>query len=117
MRNEAAHRNDELAHALVTSMCAPLINMIKLCIAYPSKNRMHAGETDLVCAIDMLGKCLLPDYCMKHVNDLEKLNRVHDMLVYLFNKARKVFQSGVISAVINNNRDIDAFKRCLFEIL
>ena len=39
------------------------------------------------------------------------------MMVYLSHKARKVFQSSVISATINNNRDLDAFKRCLFEIL
>lgn len=109
--------NEELAHGLILSMCAPLINMIKLCIAYPSKNKTHAAMPDLVCCIEMIGQHLLPDYCVKHINDLGKLNNMHDHMMYLAHKARKVFHASAISTSINSNQDLEAFKRCIFEIL
>ena len=107
----------ELAHALTISMCAPLMNMIKLCMGYASKNRAKAEKPDLQCAIEMLGTYLLPDFCIKYQDDLETLNYMHDLMVYFSKCARKVFQSSVIAATINNNRDLDAFKRCLNQIL
>ena len=110
-------QGQEMADALIVSMCAPLMNMIKLCLHYPSKNKFQAEKPDILSAVEMLGQYLLPDYCVKNANDLRVLNQMHNMIFLLSIKARKVFQSSVIAAALNNNSDLEAFKRCLYEIL
>ena len=41
---------------------------------------------------------------------------MHNLMCYLCDKIRAAFHSSVVLAVLNQNRDIDAIKKCMFMI-
>lgn len=97
-------------------MCGPLMNIIKMSLNNPSKNSTKAKNANLVNAINIMGEKLLPQYLYSNMNNKELLNEMHNLMCYLCEKIRSTFHSSVVLSALNNNRDIDAIKKCLFMI-
>lgn len=69
--------------AMVLSMCGPLMNKIKMAFQYPRKNTDLANNKDIKNLIFLIGEQLLPQWCVRKLEDGEEINKMHN-LMYLF---------------------------------
>jgi len=95
---------------MIKSMCGPLINKVKMAFLYPRKNQELAAQKDIKNFIFLIGEQLLPQWCQKHMEDYEAINKMHN-LMYLFSyKTQQIFFSRVIHTIIDQNWDLKGFK-------
>ena len=59
------------------------MNKIKMSFLYPRKNQELAGQKDIKNFIFLIGEQLLPQWCLKYIDDQEAINKMHN-LMYLF---------------------------------
>ena len=85
-------------------------------IQNPAKNVKKAKSESFVNALNILGEKLLPKFAFENRGNVVVLNEMHNLVVYLCERIRSVFHSSVVLTVLNNNRDVDAIKKCLFMI-
>jgi len=102
---------------LIISMCGPLMNKIKISFLYPRKNIDLANNKDIKNLIFLLGEQLLPQWCQKHYEDFEAINKMHNLMFLFAYKTQQVFFSRVIHAIIDQNWDLKGFKQCLMRIV
>ncbi|CDW75107.1 UNKNOWN [Stylonychia lemnae] len=103
--------------ALITSMCGPLMNRIKLLIQNPQKNKQLAQNAHLNSLIECIAEHLLPQYCVSNFQNPKKLQIMHSLCFLLASKIQSVFTSGVIRTCIDQNWDLKGYKSVLIRIL
>lgn len=108
--------NREVEH-LVSSMCGPLMNKIKMSFHYPRKNQDLANNKDIRNLIYLIGEQLLPQWCLKNIGDVEAINKMHNLLYLFAYKTQQIFFSRVIHAIIDQNWDLKGFKQVFMRIL
>ena len=70
-------------HPMIISMCGPLMNKIKTCFNSPRKNVDLANNKDIKNLVSLLGEQLLPQWCLKNLDNFENINKMHN-LMFLF---------------------------------
>jgi hypothetical protein len=93
------------------------MNKIKTCIQYPRKNVDLACNADFRNLIFLIGEQILPQWCMKNINDAEAINKMHSLFYLLAFKTQQVFFSRVIHTIIDQNWDLKGFKQVLSRII
>jgi len=102
---------------MVLSMCGPLINKIKISFQYPRKNRDLAENKDIRNLIFLIGEQLLPQWCVKNLENGEEINKMHNLMYLFAYKTQQIFFSRVIHAIIDQNWDLKGFKQVFMRIL
>jgi proline dehydrogenase len=96
------------------SMCGPIMNKVKMCMAHAKKNRKLSEK--LASTVNLLGEQLLPEFCAASKEDYEKINNMHNLFFLLANKTQQVFTSHVIHTIIDQNWDLKGFKMVMQRI-
>mmetsp|Transcript_17622 Transcript_17622/g.29755 ORF Transcript_17622/g.29755 Transcript_17622/m.29755 type:complete len:553 (-) Transcript_17622:917-2575(-) len=104
-------------HAMILSMCGPLVNKIKICFQYPRKNVDLASNKDIRNLIFLIGEQLLPQWCLKNSGNVEAINKMHSLMYLFAYKTQQIFFSRVIHAIIDQNWDLKGFKQVFMRII
>ena len=102
---------------LIISMCGALMNKIKISFLYPRKNVDLANNKDIKNLVFLIGEQLLPQWCLKNLDDFDKLNKMHNLVYLWAYKTQQIFFSRVIHAIIDQNWDLKGFKQVFIRIL
>jgi hypothetical protein len=86
---------------MVLSMCGPLINKIKVSFQYPKKNCDLANNKEIKNLVFLIGEQLLPQWCEKHLENGEMINKMHNLMYLFAYKTQQIFFSRVIHAIID----------------
>jgi hypothetical protein len=95
---------------MIKSICGPLINKVKMAFLYPRKNQELAAQKDIKNFIFLIGEQLLPQWCQKHMDDYEQINKMHNLMYLFAYKTQQIFFSRVIHTIIDQNWDLKGFK-------
>ena len=91
------------------------MNKVKLCMISAKKNRKLA--VTMKPTIDLLAEQLLPKFLADNINSYEQVNLVHSLCFLLADKIQRVFNSRIISTIIDQNWDLKGLKQVLVRIL
>lgn len=110
-------RPTNITNLLIISMLGPLSNKIKASFVNPCKNKDLAQNKDVKNLVVLVLEQLLPQYCRDNAKNDKVIDKMHDLLFLLAQKAQNVFNSRVIHTIIDQNWDLKGFYNVLTRIL
>jgi hypothetical protein len=117
MESSSVSYSEDAVQALITSLCGPLMNKVKLVMVNATKNKLLATNQSLVSVVELVSEHLLPQYCAQNISKGAEINKMHSLVFLLAQKVQQVFNSGVIRTCIDQNWDLKGFRSVLLRIL
>ena len=92
---------EEAIRIMIASMSTVLANKIKVCFLWPRKNKDLASNEDVSNLILLLVEQSIPQWCLRHLHDLPRIDQMHSLVVLLALKTHRVFFTRVIHTLVD----------------